>query len=108
MSMSVVNFAPNCPPGLFISFQLESVSVNGQPAQPTLSAQFGDVASESSAIAVWFLTSTLQGTFSNFNATFAFVNPLGIPEAGLDIIDSLDVRRRGCKWARESRGRLSV
>ena len=56
-----------------------------------LSADFGDIDPQSSAVAVWFLTSTLQGTFSNFNATFSFVNPLGIPEAGLDIIDSLDV-----------------
>ena len=78
-------------PGLFITFQLESVSVNGQPAEPVLSADFGDIGPESSTVAVWFLTSTLQGTFSNFNATFSFINPLGIPEAGLDIIDSLDV-----------------
>ena len=77
--------------GLFIDFELTSLSVNGNPAQPTLTADFGDIPAQESVVAVWFLTSTLQGSFTNFEATFSFVNPLGIPEAGLDIIDSLEV-----------------
>lgn len=77
--------------GLFIDFELTSLSVNGNPAQPTLTADFGDIPPQESVVAVWFLTSSLQGFFTNFEATFSFVNPLGIPEAGLDIIDSLEV-----------------
>ena len=81
--------------GLFIDFELTSLSVNGNPAQPTLTADFGDIPPEESVVAVWFITSSLQGSFTNFEATFSFVNPLGIPEAGLYIIDSLEVWMRG-------------
>jgi hypothetical protein len=62
--------------GLLVHFKIISAELAGQPVQPSLDVNFGTVPALSSKVGVWTLTSTLQGTFSNFNASFAYKGPI--------------------------------
>lgn len=42
-------------------------------------SQIGDVAPKSAAVARWFISASLQGTFTAVNASFTSTNPLGDP-----------------------------
>jgi hypothetical protein len=69
--------------GLLISFQIIGTEIAGQPATPSLTANFGDLAPGGIKIGEWFLTSTLQGLFTDYKATFQHVDPLGNPRLSL-------------------------
>ncbi|PIE89086.1 MAG: hypothetical protein CR997_12955 [Acidobacteria bacterium] len=63
--------------GLLIGFNIEGCEVNGQPHEPTLLADFGDIAPNSSGLARWLMTCTLLGRFVDFGATFTHADELG-------------------------------
>ncbi|KAI2492738.1 hypothetical protein MHU86_21813 [Fragilaria crotonensis] len=62
--------------GLLIDFKIISAELAGQPSEPSFDVNFGTIPAMSSAVGIWTLTSSVQGTFSNFNATFAYKGPL--------------------------------
>ena len=57
--------------GLLIGFNIESTEVNGQDAQPTLKADFGDIESNEAGVAKWMMTCSLSGKFVSFEADFS-------------------------------------
>jgi hypothetical protein len=69
--------------GLFIDFKIIATEVDGQPLSPSLTADFGNVAPGARRIATWFMTSTLQGLFTSYSATFEHVTGLGDPRLSL-------------------------
>ncbi|KAI2508644.1 Coagulation factor 5/8 C-terminal domain [Fragilaria crotonensis] len=75
--------------GLLVDFKIISAELAGQPAQPSLEIDFGTVPARSSKVGVWTLTSTLQGTFSNYNATFTYKGPLN--DERLALIKSVQI-----------------
>jgi hypothetical protein len=56
--------------GLLVGFNIEGTTVNGQPAAPTLTANFGDILPGQTATAAFIMTTTLAGFFENFTATY--------------------------------------
>ncbi len=69
--------------GLLINFSIIGSQVNGNPATPSLTANLGDIEPGKTAIADWLLTSSLQGRFVDYKASFEHVNSLGNPELSL-------------------------
>ncbi len=63
--------------GLLVGFNILGTTVNGQPASPSLTADFGNIAPGQTSTAEFILTSTLAGYFENFTATFEHDNALG-------------------------------
>ncbi|KAG2427087.1 hypothetical protein HXX76_012598 [Chlamydomonas incerta] len=79
--------------GLLVRFNITAVTVNGLQQPRALRADIGDVAPGRSAMVIWKLRASLQGTFSAINATYTSRNPLNDPSlssvASLDIFDML-------------------
>ncbi|XP_052073342.1 uncharacterized protein LOC127711354 isoform X2 [Mytilus californianus] len=69
--------------GLLITFKIIGGFLGNEPITPSLIVDFGDIKSFETKTARWMLTSTLQGTFYNFSATFENINPLGDPQLSL-------------------------
>ncbi|KAG2440163.1 hypothetical protein HXX76_004276 [Chlamydomonas incerta] len=65
--------------GLLVEFNVTGVSVNGRPQPRALQAAVGDLPVNSSALVVWSLRSSVQGTFTGLNASFTTRNPLNDP-----------------------------
>lgn len=63
--------------GLAIDFRIIGSEVAGQPQSPSLEVSFGDVAPGQIKVARWLLTSTLQGLFTDYSATFENLSGLG-------------------------------
>lgn len=63
--------------GLLINFQVVGASVDGRAFPPSLTADFGDLAPGQRTTAIWSLTSSLQGLFTEYNATMQYLNGLG-------------------------------
>lgn len=63
--------------GLLIAFEIIGSEVNGSEATPSLLVDFGTIDSGSAGLARWFMTSTLQGKFIEFTATFSHADELG-------------------------------
>ncbi len=76
--------------GLLIDFEILGTEVNSQPIQPTLTADIGDLEGGENAVVVFQLESSLQGSFSDYEASFEAVNDLGFPE--LSTITSVEIR----------------
>ena len=66
--------------GLADTFQIIGTQVGNQQESPSLDVNFGNVAPGQTADAEFLLTSTLQGVFTNFTASFTHTDALG----GLD------------------------
>jgi hypothetical protein len=69
--------------GLLIDFTIIATEVAGQNMVPSLTADFGDVAPGQVMTATWWMTSTLQGQFVEYAATFGHVDALGDPRLSL-------------------------
>lgn len=69
--------------GLLIDFEIIASQVAGQAAAPSLAANFGDIPAGESKVATWFLTSSLQGQFVDYDASFEHVDSLGDPRISL-------------------------
>ena len=63
--------------GLFIDYKVIGTEVGGQPMSPSLTADFGTLAPGQKKTAIWYLTSSLQGLFTDYKATFEHVTGLG-------------------------------
>lgn len=63
--------------GLLIAFEIIGSEVNGSAATPSLLVDFGTIDPDTAGIARWFMTSTLQGKFIEFSATFSHADELG-------------------------------
>ena len=73
--------------GLLIAFEIIGSQIGNQPMSPSMTVNFGDIGSFETKTARWLLTSTLQGIFYNYSATFENINPLGDPQ--LSLMDEL-------------------
>ncbi len=62
---------------LLVRFQIQNSEINGRPAQPTLLAHFGDIASHGIAVGQWNMTVSLTGQFTDFEASFTHADVLG-------------------------------
>lgn len=69
--------------GLLITFKIIGAQLGSNPITPSLSVNFGDIASFETKTARWLITSTLMGTFYNYSAVFENINPLGDPQLSL-------------------------
>ena len=63
--------------GLLVNFNIIGAQVGNQPISPSLTADLGTIASGQTVAADWQMTSSLDGTFSNMNATYQHTNSLG-------------------------------
>lgn len=75
--------------GLLIDFQLIATEVAGQPLVPSLTASFGDIGPGQLKAARWLFTSSLQGLFIDYKATFKHLDALGNDR--LSLIDSVSI-----------------
>jgi hypothetical protein len=75
--------------GLLIDFKIIGAQEGNQPVSPSLTVNFGDIAPGATAVGRWLLTSTLQGLFIDYSATFEHVDPLGNPR--LSLIDGVEI-----------------
>jgi hypothetical protein len=75
--------------GLLIDFRIIATEVAGQNMTPTLTANFGDINPGQIKVARWLMTSTLQGLFINYSATFEHLDGQGNPR--LSIIDQVRI-----------------
>jgi len=63
--------------GLLVNFNIIGAQVGNQPTAPSLTADLGTIASGQTVEADWQMTSSLDGTFSNMNATYQHTDALG-------------------------------
>ena len=75
--------------GLLIDFNLIASQVDGQPMTPSLTTSFGDIEAGAIAIGRWWMTSTLQGLFTSYDATFRHVDGLG--DERLSLIKNVEI-----------------
>lgn len=69
--------------GLLVAFQIVAAQLGINTIQPCLTIEFGDVPPAETRVARWIMTSTLQGKFINYKATFEHVTGLGNPSLSL-------------------------
>jgi hypothetical protein len=70
--------------GLLISFQLiGSQAGTNQAVTPSLTMDLGAIQPESAATGVWLMTSSLEGAFISYTATFQEINALGATNISL-------------------------
>jgi subtilase family serine protease len=75
--------------GLLIDFKIIATEVAGQSMTPSLTANLGNIPPGGTAIGRWLLTSTLQGLFINYSATFEHLDGMGNPR--LSLIDEVRI-----------------
>ena len=76
--------------GLKIGFDLIGSAVNGNAVLPSLSIDLGDLAPQSTSEAYWLMTSSLQGRFIDYSASFEYINALGLKDVpGLSQLTSV-------------------
>ena len=63
--------------GLLIDFKIIGTEVAGQPVSPTLTAAFGSLQSGEIKVAQWWMTSTIQGHFIDYDVSFRHLDGLG-------------------------------
>jgi hypothetical protein len=75
--------------GLAINFNIIGSVVSGQAQTPSLTADFGTLGAGARDIGLWYLTSSLQGLFLDYQASLQHVDDLGI--TNLSLIDELTI-----------------
>jgi hypothetical protein len=75
--------------GLLIDFQIIATEVDGVGLSPSLTADFGLIPPGKIALGRWLLTSTLQGLFLDYSATWEHLDSLG--KTNLSLIDDLSI-----------------
>lgn len=75
--------------GLLIDFALLGVRVGGAPFTPSFNVNFGDINPNHSGLAIWEMTSSLQGKFIEFTGSFEHLDALG--GHNLSLIENLNV-----------------
>lgn len=69
--------------GLQIDFQIIGAQLENQSINPALDIAFGRIDPGTNRIARWLFTSSLQGNFTNFSASFSQVDQFGNPRTSL-------------------------
>ena len=75
--------------GLLVDYRIIGTQVNTLDVSPSLTADLGDIAPGQTAVAQWLMTSTIQGKFIDYSATFEHSDELGGLETS--IIDSVNI-----------------
>jgi hypothetical protein len=75
--------------GLLVDFRIIATEVAGQNMTPTLTANFGTIAPGGISVARWLMTSTIQGLFIDYKATFEHLDGQGNPR--LSLIDEVRI-----------------
>jgi len=75
--------------GLFVDFKIIGTEVDGQNLSPSLTAEFGELPPGASKIATFLMTSTLQGLFIDYNATFEHVTGLG--DSRISLLQNVEI-----------------
>ncbi len=75
--------------GLLIHFEIIGSQVEGSGQTPSLTATLGEIAPGTNRIALWLMTSTLQGLFTGYEATFMHQDSLG--KTNLSLIDEVSI-----------------
>ena len=75
--------------GLLIDFHIIGAQVGAQDMMPSLTADFGNIDPGNAQEARWLLTSSLEGRFVDYSATFEHVTGLGDPR--LSLIDNVRI-----------------
>ncbi|MBU6399153.1 MAG: hypothetical protein KGS61_02445 [Verrucomicrobia bacterium] len=75
--------------GLLIDFTILGTQVENQPVNPSLTVNLGEIDPGTNRIARWLFTSSLQGSFTNFSASFSEVDQFGKPR--LSLIRSVEI-----------------
>ncbi|MBN2063809.1 MAG: hypothetical protein JW745_03325, partial [Sedimentisphaerales bacterium] len=75
--------------GLLIDFRIIGTEIDGQSVQPSLAVNLGDIDPNTSKIGRWLFTSSLQGEFIDYSATFEHVDGFG--DERLSIIKSVEI-----------------
>jgi hypothetical protein len=75
--------------GLLIDFKIIGSQVGTNAAEPSLTAILGNIPAGQSQVAQWLFTSTLQGKFIEYKATFEHVDNFG--STNLSLIDSVEI-----------------
>lgn len=75
--------------GLLISFALIATQVGAQPISPSMTINFGNIDPGATGNAYFFMTSTLEGQFTEYQASFQHINGLGNPR--LSLIDRVEI-----------------
>ena len=73
--------------GLLVTFKIIGTRIGGESVTPSLTVNFGDIEAMETKVARWLLISSLQGEFTNYSASFEYMNPLGDPR--LSVLDEL-------------------
>ena len=88
--------------GLLIGFNIIGAQVDNQPVTPSLTANFGNIQPGQNEVGVWYLTSTLDGQFINYKATYQAIDPLGAtsvsPITGVEIHAMTHLVRADGAW----------
>jgi hypothetical protein len=75
--------------GLLADFKIIATQVNGQPLQPSLTANFGNIDPGQITIGEWLMTSSIHGLFVDYEATFEHLDGQG--NSRLSLIDSVEI-----------------
>jgi len=75
--------------GLLIDFEIIGAQVGTGAVSPSLTVNLGNIAPGATQVARWLMTSTLQGQFIEYSATFEHITGLGDPR--LSLINSVDI-----------------
>jgi hypothetical protein len=63
--------------GLLADFYIQETVLNNRPARPELTIDFGDLASRARSVGRWIMTSSLSGSFTDFQARYTHADELG-------------------------------
>lgn len=77
--------------GLLIDFQIIASEVQGQNLTPSLTVDFGTIPAGGIGVGRWLFTSTLQGLFIDYSATFEHLDSHGNPRTSL--IDEVRIHK---------------
>ena len=75
--------------GLAIDFRIIATEVAGKSLTPSLTADFGHIPPGDIGIGRWLLTSTLQGLFLDYQATFQHLDNLG--KTNLSLVEAVTI-----------------
>lgn len=76
--------------GLLIDFQAVGTRVENAEVSPSLNVNLGEIPPGTNRIATWLFTSSLQGSFTNFAASFRQENPIEGVER-LSLVRSVEI-----------------
>src|SRR5262249_30739485 len=75
--------------GLLIDFKIIGTQVGTEQVTPSLTAKVGNIDPGQTQVVTWVMTSSLQGHFIDYSATFEHEDGLGDPR--LSLIDSVKI-----------------